>query len=271
MDAKEGLGQAAATVRNAERHAAPWIETLARVGYAAKGVVYILIGVIAARVAFGEGGDVEGGSGAIRSLRDEPFGTTMLWLMGLGLVGYVVWRLVAAIRNPENEKKGKRVFYVVSALVYGALALEALRLATGSGGGGETHWTSALLAQPFGRVLAAIAGLAIAGYGIQQLWRGWTSDLDRRLDLSSLSATYRTWVRRLGRFGLAARGVVLVILGYIFLRAALDAQSSESGDVEGVLGSMTDTPWLLAVIGLGFVAYGAYNVVLARYRRIRAA
>ena len=271
MDAREGLGQAAATARNAERRAAPWIETLARAGYAAKGVVYILIGFIAARVAFGNGGNVEGSTGAIRTLRDETFGTAMLWLIGLGLLGYVVWRLVAAIRNPENAKTGKRAFYVVSALVYGALALEALRLATGSGGGSETHWTSTLLAQPFGRVLTGIVGLAIAGYGIQQLWRGWTADLDRRLDLSPLSATTRTWVRRLGRFGLAARGVVLVILGYIFLRAALDAQASESGDVEGVLGSMTDKPWLLAVIGLGFIAYGAYTVVLARYRRIRAA
>lgn len=270
MDARSGIEQAAAVARGAERQAAPWIERLARMGYAAKGAVYILVGAIAARAALGGGGDVEGGSGAIESLRDEPFGGPMLWLIGIGLVGYVVWRFVAAIRNPENDDVGHRVFYVFSGLLYAALALEAFRLATGSGGGGDTHWTSTLMEQPFGRALAAIAGLGAAGYGIQQLWRAWTVDLDERLDLSRLSASARTWVVRLGRFGMAARGVVLVMLGYMFIRTAMKSQPSGAGNVEGVLGSMRDTPWLLASIALGFVAYGIFNLVRARYRRIRA-
>lgn len=271
MDGMDRIGQAAATVRHAELQAAPWIEKLARFGYAAKGVVYILIGYIAARAAFGNGGDVEGGAGAIESVRDEPFGTVLLWLIGLGLVGYVIWRLVCAIRNPENDGPAHRAFYVISAVVYAGLALEALRLATGSGSSGDTHWTATLLEQPFGRVLAGLAGLGIAAYGLQQLWKAWSSDLDDRLDLSRVPSGTRTWIVRFGRFGLAARGVVLVMLGYIFLRAALDAQASGASDVEGVLESMRDKPWLLGAVALGFIAYGAYNVVRARYRRIRAA
>lgn len=271
MDGPGSLEEAAATARRAEQQAAPWIEKLARFGYAAKGVVYILIGYIAAQAAFGSGGDVEGGRGAIESLRDEAFGTALLWLIGLGLAGYVVWRLISAIRNPENDGAAQRAFYAISALVYAGLALEALRLATGSASSGDTHWTATLLDQPFGRVLAAIAGLGIAGYGIQQLWKAWSADLDDRLDLSRVPAGTRTWIVRFGRFGLAARGVVLVMVGYIFLRAALDAQASDAGDVEGVLESMRDKPWLLGIVALGFIAYGAYNVVRARYRRIRAA
>lgn len=276
MDARNGLENAASSVaaaaRGAERKAAPWVERLARLGYAAKGVVYVLIGFIAARVAFGGGGEVEGWNGAIESLRDEPLGGLMLWLIFIGLVGYVVWRFVAAIRNPENDDAAHRVFFVFSGLLYGGLALETFRAATGSGGSeNDTHWTSTLMEQPFGRVLIGLVGLGAAGYGIQQLWRAWTIDLDDQLDLSRLSATARTWVVRLGRFGTAARGVVLVMLGYIFIRTALNAQPSATGNVEGVLDSMRDTPWLLAVISLGFVAYGVFNLVRARYRRIRAA
>ena len=271
MDARSGIDQAAAVARGAERKAAPWVERLARLGYAAKGVVYILIGAIAARAATGGGGDVEGWNGAIESLRDEPLGGLMLWLIGIGLLGYVVWRFVAAIRNPEDDDAAHRVFFVFSGLVYAGLALEALRLAAGSGGGGgDTHWTSTLMEQPFGRALVAIAGLGAAGYGLQQLWRAWTVDLDERLDLSGLSASARAWVVRLGRFGMAARGVVLVMLGYMFLRAAMKSRPSEAGNVEGVLDSMRDTPWLLAAIAFGFIAYGIFNVVRARYRRIRA-
>ena len=272
MDTRNGLEQAAAAARGAERAAAPWIERLARLGYAAKGVVYVLIGFIAARVAFGGGGEVEGWNGALGTLRDEPFGQAMLWLIALGLIGYVVWRMVAAIRNPENEDTAHRVFFVFSALVYGALALEAIRLASGAGGsGGDTHWSSTLMEQPYGRLLVALAGIAIAGYGLQQLWHAWTVDLDDRLDLSRLTAGARAWVVRIGRFGMAARGVVLVMLGYIFIRGAMKERSTEAGNVEGVLDSMRDTPWLLGVIALGFIAYGVFNLVRARYRRIRAA
>ena len=271
MDARNEIERAAAVARGAERDAAPWIEMLARLGYAAKGVVYVLVGYIAARAAMGSGGDVEGGSGAVESLRDEPMGALLLWLVALGLFGYVLWRVVSAVRNPENEGTARRVFFGVSAVIYAGLALEVVRMAMGGGGDEGTHWTATLLEQPFGRVLAAVAGLAIAGYGLQQLWSAWTSDLDDRLDLSPLSASARTWVVRFGRFGLAARGIVLVMLGYIFLRTALSARPSGEGDMEGVLESLRDQPWMLGVIALGLIAYGAYNVVRARYRRIRAA
>ena len=267
----DGMEQVASAARGAERRAAPWIERLARLGYAAKGVVYVMIGYIAARAAANSGRQVEGWNGALSELRDEPMGAAMLWLIGLGLAGYVVWRFVAAVRNPENEDVGHRVFFVMSGVVYAGLALEAFRLATGSGSSSDTHWTSTLMEQPFGRVLVAVAGLGIAGYGLQQLWSAWTIDLDKRLDLSRLSAGARAWVVRFGRFGTAARGIVLVMLGYIFVRAAMKERASEAGNVEGVLDSLRDTPWLLGAIALGFIAYGLFNLVRARYRRIRAA
>lgn len=270
MDVRGELHDAAATARQAERRAAPWVEALARFGYAAKGVVYILVGGIAARAALGDG-DAQGSRGALASLRDEPFGQAMLWLIGLGLLGYVVWRAVAAIRNPENDGAGKRAFHAVSALAYAALAVGTLRVASDSGGGGDPNWTATLMEAPFGRFLVAVAGVLIAGYGIQQLWRAWTVDLDDRLDLSRMSAAWRVPVVRLGRAGLAARGVVFGLLGYLIVKSAADADPADANGVEGVLDSMRDRPWLLGVVALGLAAYGVYSLVLARYRRIRTA
>lgn len=267
-DEVHGLMDAA---RSAERQAAPWVEKLARFGYAAKGVVYGLVGSIAARAAFGGGGGVEGSSGALQSLRDEPFGEVLLWLIGIGLIGYVVWRAVSAVRNPENDSAGKRVFYGVTAVIYAGLAFETIRLAMGDAGGEGSHWTATLLEQPFGRLLTGVVGVAIAGYGVHQLWRAWTLDFGERLELSRLSATARTWVVRFGRAGIAARGVVFGLLGYMFGRAAMRADASRSDDVEGVLESMRDRPWLLGLVAIGLVAYGLFNLVRARYRRIRAA
>lgn len=270
MAGKE-LEQVAATAREAELAAAPWVEKMARVGFAAKGVVYVLIGAIAARVALGGRGDIEGWNGSIGTLRDEPLGHTMLWVIGFGLASHVVWRFVEALRNPERDDLPHRVFHLFGGLVYGALALAAFRLAAGGSSGSDRHWTSTLMEQPFGRVLVLLAGVGIAGYGLQQIWRAWSSKLDKRLDLSRVSAPARAWVIRLGRAGLAARGVVMLVLGYMFLRAAQRADASEPGNVGGVLGSMRDQPWLLAGIALGLIAYGVFNVVLGRYRRIRAA
>ncbi|MFW6331381.1 MAG: DUF1206 domain-containing protein, partial [Gemmatimonadota bacterium] len=160
------------------------------------------------------------------------------------------------------------------AVIYGLLAVEAARMAlsgAGGGGGGASHWSATLMQQPFGRWLVAAAGVAVGVYGLQQLLNAWRVDLDDQLALGSLSRSARRWTIRLGRLGLAARGVVFGIIGYYFVRSALQASPSEARGVGGVLSSLQDTPWLLGVIAVGLVAYGLYNMVRARYRVIRPA
>lgn len=271
-----GPGSAERTARRAEQEAAPWIEKLARFGYAAKGAVYILVGGLAAAAAFGPGGSTEGSSGALQTLTDSTWGRALLALIALGLAGYVIWRAVCAIRNPENDSAGRRAFYAITALIYGGLAVEAARMAmNGAGGGsgseGTAHWTAQLMQQPFGQILVGIAGVAVGLYGLQQLINAWQVDLDDHLALGSMSASARTWTVRASRFGLAARGLVLVIIGGYFLVAAIQSDPSEARGIGGVLEMMRGTPWLLGIVALGLVAYGLYNLVRARYRVIRPA
>lgn len=272
-----GTAEAKGAAHTAEREAAPWVEKLARFGYAAKGAVYVLVGGLAVATAFGQGGQTTGSSGALATISDSTLGRIVLGLIALGLIGYALWGVVRAVRNPEHDSGGKRAYYGLSAAIYGLLAVEAGRLALsgssggGGGGGGADHWTATLMQQPFGQWLVGAVGAAVAIFGLQQVWQAWNVDLDDRLDLSRLSSTGRTWAIRSGRFGLAARGVVLTIIGVYFTIAAIQSDPSEARGVGGVLDMMRGTPWLLGLIALGLVAYGVYNFVRARYRVIRPA
>lgn len=268
-----------AALRAGSREAAPWIEMLARLGYGAKGVVYLLVGGLAAAAALGRGGQVDGSGGALQSLASAPFGPALLALLALGLAGFVVWRVVEAALNPEHEPGRRRAFFVISALIHAGLAVEAVRLALGSGdgSGGESeadHWTATVMAQPLGRVLVIAAGAALALYGVQQIGKGFTAQLDRRLALVNLSATARTWVVRIGRVGLAARGIVFSIMGGFLAAAGLTSDASDARGVGGALSSLREQAygqWLLAAVALGLVAYGVYCLVRARWRRITPA
>jgi hypothetical protein len=275
--AEGAVDRAGDAADRATRDAAPWVEKLARMGYAAKGAVYLLVGGLAVAAAFGNGGDTTGSTGAMASIADSTLGRAVLALIALGLAGYVIWSLVRAIRDPEDKGTGHRIFYVVTALIHGFLAVEAARMAmSGSGGGsggdsGASHWSAQVMQQPFGAWLVGAAGVAIALYGIQQLINAWRVDLDDQLALGRMSASARTWAVRSGRFGLAARGVVFSIIGYSVVKAAMEASPEEARGLDAVLDSWRDTPWLLGVIALGLVAYGIYNLIRARYRVIRPA
>lgn len=265
--------------RGAAHEAAPWIERLARFGYAAKGAVYVLVGVLAVSAAMGDGGAASGSSGALASIADSSWGRLLLGLIAVGLFGYVLWRAVGAALNPENEGTGRRVFFAISGVVYAGLAIEAARLALSNGGGGSgsdggaSHWTATVMEQPMGQVLVAIAGIALALYGLKQLHSGYVTDIDDRLDLSSMSPEARGWTVRFGRAGMIARGIVLAIMGGFVLVSAIQQQPEEARGLGGALRTLQEQPygpWILLLVALGLIAYGLYNFVRARYRRIRA-
>lgn len=257
---------------------APWIEKLARFGYGAKGLVYLLVGGLAAMAAFTGGGRTTGSTGALAAVANDPGGRALLALIAFGLFGYVIWRAVCAVRNPEHESGAKRLFYAVTGLAYGALAVEAARLAlhgvgggSGQGDNGPAHWSAEAMAQPLGQLLVAAAGVAIGLYGLHQIVSGWRVELDDQLALGAMSANARRWTVRISRFGLAARGLVFTIIGGFLVVAAIQSDPSEATGIGGVLSMLRTTPWLLGVVALGLMAYGLYNLVRARYRVIRPA
>jgi hypothetical protein len=265
------------------RHAAPGIALLARAGYAAKGVVYVVIGALAARAAFGTGGATTDQRGAIRAIGDGPFGSVAMAVIGVGLLGYMAWRLIAAATDAERDGSdatsiGKRLGQAGRGVAYGALGVFALRALggrdDGSGGAQQTqHWTARLLALPFGRALVVALGLGIIGYAGYQLFRASSDRIKKHLDLAEAGPARADWIVRLGRFGTAARAVVFAIIGGFLVKAGLQRDSGEAGGIAQSLDTLAAAPFgrvLLGCVALGLVAYGAYQLATARYRRIRA-
>ena len=273
---RAAAGRAEAAARGAAREAGPWVERLARMGYAARGIVYVIVGVIAAQAARGKGG-VTGQRGAFAEVLSRPGGKFMLGLLAVGLLGYAVWRFVEAGIDPEHDGGGKRAMYALSGVIHAGLALTAMRMALGSsrgGGSGSESLTARVMEAPAGRWLVAAAALGIAGFGIYQIVKGYRADLDRRLDFSRLPSRTRVTAVRGARAGLAARGVVFIITGFFLLQAALNRDPGETRDLEGALEALRDAsygPWLLGIVALGLVAYGLTEILKARYRRITPA
>ena len=162
-------------------------------------------------------------------------------------------------------------------IIHAALGLHAIRLATGSYQGREQAveaWTARGLDAPLGRWLVVIVGGAVAAYGCYQLYRAWAAKLSRQLDLSPLSPETGSWLTKVCRFGIGARGVVFVTCGAYLVRAGLAHNASAAADTGEALGTMEHQPfgeWILATVAVGLIAYGAYEIVQARYRVIRPA
>lgn len=266
--------------RRAAAEASPWVQRLARMGYAAKGVVYLIIGGIAAQAAFSPAEQVEGPEGAMSTILDQPFGKVLLGIVALGLAGFVLWRVVQAAMDPEHRGGGaKRAFvrvgHAISAAVYAALTVEAVRMLRGTSGGGAgtAHWTAVVMEKPFGRIPIGLAGAGIAAYGIYQIIHAFKSDLDKRLNLEGSAVATRRRVVAIGRAGTAARGVVFAIIGWLGLQAALRYDPAKAEGLQGALNTLRQAaygPYLLGLVGLGLIAYGIFQLVKARYRVIRA-
>jgi uncharacterized protein DUF1206 len=255
----------------------PWVEKGARFGHFAKGVIYVLMGVLALQVAFGSGGRLAGTREAAQFVGRQPFGDVLLGLLGLGLLGYALWRCVVGIKDTDHKGGGasgllKRAGAVISGLVNGALAIALFQMALGNPGRGDgaRSWVAKLIDAPFGDIIIGITGLCIVGAGLVQFYLAYSKKFLEPLSLAELSASQRRWVTRLGQLGHAARGVVFPIIGMALIAAARHHAPGETKDMRQALHDIAASPWGLAALGLvgaGFIAFGAFMLVSARYRR----
>lgn len=269
-------------VNAAKREAIPWVVWLARFGYAAKGVVYLVVGALALQAAIGSGGSTTGPEGALQRIGQQPFGQVLLILVAIGLFGYALWRLVQAWVDPEvvgSDMKGvaQRTGYAISGISYSFLGVVALRLVMGAAAaaGGDNQqtqdWTARLMALPFGRWLVGLIGLAVIGVGLFQIYYGYQAKFRKHLKLQEMSQATETWATRAGRFGYMARGVVYAIIGGFLINAARQFDPDQVGGIGEALAELAQQPygpWLLGIVALGLIAYSLFAFVDARYRRI---
>jgi hypothetical protein len=266
--------------KQATREASPWIEPLGRIGYAVKGVVFLVIGWLALQSAIGPGGETTDNEGAVRRLTDLPLGNVLLVIVAVGFVGFGLWRVVQAFLDTEakgSDAKGylMRVGYVIVGLSYFALAIFTTRLLLGQDGGSSTDtqqsWIARVMAQPFGPWLVGLGGAIVVGVGLYLIYKGYSARFRRELNLDHMSQTETTWAVRVGRLGYAALGIVFAIVGFLIIIAAIRTDPGEARGFEGALQTLAAQPygpWLLGIVAIGLIAYGLYSFVEARYRRM---
>lgn len=258
------------------------IHAVAHAGYAARGVIYLIIGGMAGLAAFGPGGATTGSRGALGELLGAPFGKTMLAIMALGLLCYATWRALQAIMDADGHGTGAKGLAIrgglaVSAITHTGLAFFAGSLlfgwgaGSGTGGSGDgsgQDWTAWLLSQPFGPWLVAGVGVVIAGAGVAHFFKAWTAGFEKYFVMSERE---RAVISPICRFGLAARGLVFLIIGGFLIVAAIQHDSSEARGLSGVLQTLQQQSFgnvLLAILAFGLLAFAAYSLIEARYRKV---
>ncbi|MFB9733209.1 DUF1206 domain-containing protein [Ornithinimicrobium kibberense] len=263
------LASAPATAGRTARRLAdhPWLRRLARAGFVASGLIHLMIGWIAGRVALGGGGEADQ-DGALTALRSAPAGPVLLWACVVGFLALALWQVLDGLLGGGEPVDRARA--VGRALLYGALGVTTLPFATGAGtGGGEASadLTAALLHAPFGRVLVGLVGLAVVGAGVYHVYKG----LSRRFleDLrGARSEGLGRGVELTGTVGYAAKGVALTVVGGLFGLAAVEADPEESSGLDGALKMLAAQPLgtaLLLAVAVGLALYGVYSIVRARY------
>jgi hypothetical protein len=259
----------------------PWFTPLARSGYAAKGIIYLIMGALALGAALGVGGTPTDQQGAFQTIVERPFGQFLLVIVSIGLVGYALWCLCQGILDVDGKgtsAKGivARVGYSVVGIAYLILAFGAFKLATGGSAGKNSDtttrdFTAQLLTKPLGVVLVIVVGVAALAVAGILYYRAWKVDFESLIQPKELGQKGKDMLVTLGRVGYAALGVVFTEISLFLVIAALRHNPGDAQGLSGALRQMEQQPFgrpLLALVALGLIAYGIYSVASARYRRV---
>jgi hypothetical protein len=262
---------------------------LGRAGWFAKGVIYLVAGVLALLVAARASGwsraattaDQEASpTGALETIAEMSGGPLLMWVLALGMLIYAAWRVVSALLPGGTGGMAwiTRAGYVVSAVIYSTFAATAISLTQSKpsnpdGNSKVTSMSDSIMTHTGGRLLIGVVGAIAIGAGLYRLVKGVHRDVSDELDLSELSPRRREWTKRLGAVGEIGRGVGIGLIGFFLVRAAITYDASEATGLDGALRRLATQSWGLVVvfiIGAGFAAYGAFCLATFTHRELQA-
>jgi hypothetical protein len=271
--------EAGNTARDAAGNA--WVGRFMRFGQFVRGVIYVVLGTLALRLALGTHGAEMTETGVIELIGQQRFGVVLLVVVAIGLASYALWGVIRAVFDPLHKGKSalgitKRIGFAASGLAYAGLVVITLGFIVGplphiSQSG---DWTARLLAKPFGAWLIGFIGVCwIAVAGIQ-IVRGWQGKFIRDLDLDHRAPAERRWAIRLGRIGIVTQGIVFTIIGVFLVATAFRANPHHVTGMDGALLGLLRQPFgrtLVGAAGLGLLAFGVFSAMCARWMRIDVA
>ena len=268
----------------------PTVVKVGRFGWFAKGVVYVVAGVLALLIAAKASGwstsptsgtQEASPTGALKTIAHGTGGALLMGVLALGMLLYAAWRLVSAALPGGHEAKDwvKRIGFVVSAVIYISFAATAFALmrsssASAKNGNATVAKTSGgVMAHSGGRILIGLVGVIVIAAGLYRIAKGVKLDVNDELDLASVPAERRRWTQRLGAAGEIGRGLGIGLIGYFLLRSAITYDPNQATGLDGALRTLvTKTGGLVVVliVGIGFVAYGLFCITTFTHRRLQA-
>jgi uncharacterized protein DUF1206 len=253
-------------------------EPMVRLGYAAKGLIYLLIGALALRLALGDGGRITDSSGVLRTFVQQPFGWILLMAIGVSILAYTAWEIVKALLDVDHKggtASGwiNRSLAIIKGLAYGTIGWEALQLVfvRRVPSQGADEYAREAMQVPFGSWFIVLVGIGIAWYGVWQVWMAWKSRFDEDIDQQRLRHEKLGWVLAVGRAGIGARGIIMVIMGVALAEAGFDRSPRKASGMADSLWTLASQPfgtWLLAAVAAGLVCFGWFQLLHARYARV---
>lgn len=257
------------------------MEVLSRVGLCARGVIYVLVGLLAVQMGFGgDSGKEADRSGAVRTIGEQPFGRVLLWALVLGLAAMALWRLSEAAFGQAvtgGDKWTRRLGSLGLAVFYTVICIGVVQTALvgGSAGGrpgDETSkdYTARVLNWPLGRVLVGVFGAVLVVVGVVIVVRSLMRKFEENLRTGEMSPTTRRIVAGLGIVGGVACGVVAAVAGLFVLLAAVQFDPSRAKGMDETLRSFAATPAgpvLLIAAAVGLLLFGLYSFCEARWRK----
>jgi len=258
----------------------PKLELLMRLGYVVRGALYAVMGYLALRIALGQrGGKATDLAGSLVWLTGNSLGKVLLIVIVIGLAAYSFWGFIRAIYDPLHRGKdaqgiAARIGFVTSALSYAALAFFALQILAGQGAGSgdSTQKTIAsLMANPVGGIVTELLGVIAIGIGIGQFIEAYRATFAKDLKAAEMSESERKLAIGLGRFGMAARGVTFVVIGWFLIQAGINHDPGKATGFGGAFLFLLSEPYghlLVGIIALGFIALGLHSFACARWIRL---
>jgi uncharacterized membrane protein YidH (DUF202 family) len=270
----------AARAREDARRGASWYQALARFGLVAKGVSFGIVGVLAIKLALGEGGKATSREGAVATLAQHSFGKVLLVLLAIGFAGYAIWRFIQALAEYDHDEALKAIAkaagYVGRGLIYAGLTFSTVKILLDAGSGQSQNEkahkaTATILEWPGGTWIVGLAGAAIIGVGLWNAYRGVGKKFEEKWRRRKMTERARKWAGRVGVSGHLARAVVFTLIGIFVIKAAVDYEPKKAIGLDGALQKLSDAsygPYLLGATAAGLVCYALYCLVDARYRDV---